>query len=375
MSEQAQLVLVGSGVRHLVESARNAGIPVIAVDNYGDQETARAAQQLRLVQTPGASSLAKAALSLRIRGGPPSRLMYSGGLDARPDLLGQLSECFDLRGNGAYTAALLSEPRHFFRLLDQLEIPYPEVSFAAPPRPFGWLLKQTASCGGAGVIDADDTRPETPGLGAYWQRRIQGPTISVLFLADGSSARVIGFSRLYAERQGNRPFAYAGAIGIPGPDASHRQALTDYVRRLTAAMGLRGVNGIDLVLGEQGPLLLELNARPTATLEIHEARLPGGSVAAHLAACEGRLPRLEKDVPGRTRGYRVIYAPAQLVTPRLPWPAWARDRPFEGALIAHKDPLCTVHAEGKGPLEVQTRLQGMKQELLRLIHRREVRAA
>ena len=204
------------------------------------------------------------------------------------------------------------------------------------------------------VSDAGPSQGLGPGLAvdAYLQRFVAGPVASVLFIADGRDARIVGFNQLFFEAVGKRPFHYAGAIAWGGPPLKEQRLIRGWVDRLTRALGLRGINGIDLVLPESGgPLLLELNARPTATLELHAERLPGGAAHCHLEACDGRLPAMSS--PKRTTAPRLLHgcwvlcAPRAITTTHCDWPAWCRDRPAPGTRIGPGEPICTVYAHGR----------------------------
>jgi len=373
MSKPGELLLVGVGVRHLAESAQGAGYSATAVDTFGDQDTRDACR--RLVQVADTDGLADAALGVGegARKGIP--LICAGGLDGRSDLLQRLARRFRLCGNGAPTATLIANPRRFFHLLDGLDIPYPGVRFDPPSAPAGWLLKHAASCGGGGVYRADAARCQKLSPEAYFQRRASGETISVLFAANGRDAEIVGFNRLFDVQSGERPYVYAGAVTWSGPDDSQRRLIADYVQRLARTLALRGINGLDLVMGDGPPLLLELNARPTASLELWETQLPGGGIVSHLAACAGRLPSMGEDRRAGTRGYRVLFVERNLDIPSLDWPPWAKDRPLAGTGIPAGSPLCTVHADGAGPGEVERLLAARSRALLEWVHDEGAQAA
>lgn len=366
-----EILVVGLGVRHLAESARRAGLRVTAVDAFADEDTASAGLAVRVAEAT-AEGLTRAALRL---GAPGAGLIYGGGMDGRADQLRRLAQRLRLFGNRPSVAAMVADPRSLFGLLGKLEIPYPETRLEAPGNLSGWLLKRGASCGGAGVRAAEIPGRAVRGADSYFQRRVAGPAVSALFAADGAGARIIGFSRLFSESRGVRPYVYAGAMTWSGADASTRKAVEGYVQRISRAMGLKGINGLDLVLSGDGPLVLELNARPTATLELHEGRLPGGGVAAHLAACAGCLPELAPEEPGVVRGCRVVYAGRSLTMPPLKWPAWVRDRPRGGVRIPRGAPLCTVCATGENPSELENRLSLRARRLLSMIDQRYSQAA
>ncbi|MCF7992071.1 MAG: ATP-grasp domain-containing protein [Thiohalocapsa sp.] len=372
MSERADLLIIGNSVRYCAASAARAGLRVAAIDAFGDSDTRACARHFLRAAGMGAEALAAAAMSLSERSGAPRRLLWTAGFDGRPDQLRRLQRRFEIAGNDAAAAERVACPRRLFGLLASLGITFPPVAYAppaSPASPAGWLVKRIASSGGLGARDAADAGPDLPS-DAYYQRVVRGTPVSALFAADGRSARILGYNRLRTLALPGTPYVYAGAVTWASPPAALRRAATAYARRLTRALGLRGVNGIDLLLPpDQGgaqdaaagePLLLELNMRPPATLELHEELTGRCGLSTHLAAVAGVLPsadavRPRADAPA-VRGLRVLYAEHALTVPALDWPRWCRDRPAAGTEIPAGAPICTVHAGGAGEADVEARL-------------------
>jgi uncharacterized protein len=356
MPEPSCLFVLGQGVRALAQSARQAGRRVVGIDAFADLDTREACAWFVRAKDLSADALADAAMRVALPGSRPE-LIVGGGLDGRPDLLSRLQRVFRLRGNSPEVAQTLGDPRHLFALLDELGIAYPEVRFAQPPEPQGWLLKHAASCGGQGVGPAGAVIPRPRAADTYFQRQVSGQVVSVLFVANGSDARVLGCNRLLCAPSVRTPYGYGGAIGWAGPGAERQAVVNAWARCLTRALGLRGINGIDLILGdpEGTPLLLEVNARPTATLELHEDRqLGAGGVQCHLDACTGQLP--PPTSLRAIRGVRPVYAEHGLTVSNRSWPLWCSDRPPAGTHIAAGQPLCSVHALGLDGRQVQRQL-------------------
>jgi predicted ATP-grasp superfamily ATP-dependent carboligase len=366
MPEQEHLVVVGVCARYLTASAHRAGYRVTAADGFGDLDTLAAAQRLVAIPGAGVDALTRSVVALAGDSRSSSGLVYGGGFEGRPDLLRRLARHFELFGNPASTIALLAEPRRFFSLLEVLEIPTPEVRYQRPAASTGWLLKHAASNGGMGVYRAGAGTGPAETADSYFQRQVSGPVVSALFAANGRESVTLGFNRLTSCVVGDRPFCYSGAITDAGLDAVQQERICGYIRRLTRALRLRGINGLDLMLEGDTPLLLELNPRPTATLELYDQDLPGGGLATHVAACQGRLPEQSPDNVGLVRGSRVLYAPCPLEVPALRWPAWCQDRPVAGSRIPAGAPVCTLYARGQDGEEVESRLEVRCRGLLRL---------
>ena len=367
MSERGYLVVAGACVRYLATSARRAGFGVIAADRFGDLDTAAAAARLVTVPDGDAEALSRSVFAVVRETGSRCGLVYGGGFEGKAALVALLARKFELYGNPPSTIDLVADPYRLFSLLKTLEIPTPEVRHQAPRAPEGWLVKHAASSGGMGIYRAASASKAAYTTDRYFQRQLPGPVVSALFAADGRDPVMLGFNRLSSRAVGERPFCYGGAVTYAGLDPGQRERIHDYARRLTRALGLRGINGLDLVLDRETPLLLELNPRPTATLELYDCSLPGGGIATHVAACRGRLPAPPSD-PGRfVHGCRVLYAPCPLEIPTLRWPRWCRDRPVPGSRIPEGSPVCTIYARGRAVGEVERTLRLRTRGFLKLL--------
>jgi predicted ATP-grasp superfamily ATP-dependent carboligase len=361
------LLVVSLSAQALAWSARRGGWACVALDAFGDEDTRACAQCWARV---GASNgrfdpqaLLAAVARLRPRGGYAG-LVYGSGLGHSPELLAALAERVPVLGNPPEVLRRVKDPRAFFALLDELGIGHPQNRFA-PAAGDGWLLKQAGGSGGMHV------RAWSPGRGlpqgAYLQRRLPGEAVSVLFLADTRIARIIGFNTLWcAEGHSRGPYAYGGAINRARLSSRQRHWLTDCVQALVVHLGLRGLNVLDAVCGDETLRVLELNPRPGASFALYEPEIKDGLVRAHMEACQGRLAAPGWPPPSPPRAQRVVYTPWCLRIPRaMAWPCWVSDRPPGGATIRAGEPLCTVRAEGAG---LRARVRARRDSVLASLH-------
>jgi predicted ATP-grasp superfamily ATP-dependent carboligase len=231
------------------------------------------------------------------------------------------------------------------------------VTLEAPADPRGWLVKRAGGAGGIHVHAAHSRSKPRPGH--YFQRYVAGRSLSTLFVADGRRARTIGFSEQWpaAAACPQRPFSFGGAVSDAFVPPAARAKVEEWVVRLTERAALVGLNGVDFILDETDePHFLEINPRPTATVELYDERAKGGLFRWHVDACEGRMPEgwLGR---GAVRGYAIVYAPCALTVPAgLCWPAWVGDCPGRGAPFGAGAPVCTVHATGTCVRKVRKQL-------------------
>jgi predicted ATP-grasp superfamily ATP-dependent carboligase len=200
------------------------------------------------------------------------------------------------------------------------------------------------------------------------QAPIEGRPASAVFVADGERSVVLGLTEQLIGRDelGGRGFCWCGNI-LPLADARHDTfAVLDSVEAMIAALtrrfGLRGVNGIDVVVaegphglghGRPRPYLVEVNPRYTASMELVEHAYGLNIFAHHVAAMEGDLPefsladRLQSGYAYLGKG--VVYARRTLVMPETEnwFERGRRDIPFPGERIESGHPVCTVLARGE----------------------------
>jgi predicted ATP-grasp superfamily ATP-dependent carboligase len=345
-AQSAPLLIAAVAGRMLAASAVRAGRAVVVADCFADRDTRTLARDCRSVALGGRPRLgARALLAAAAALAPPGRcegLVYGAGFEGRTTLLARLAAGRRLFGNPPSVVAAVRDPGRFFPLLDDLGIRHPEVRLAPPRSPSGWLVKRPGGAGGSQVRYAGRRRAAH---GSYFQRLESGRRLSALFLADRRRACVLGFNEQWAAppRRGLH-FRYGGAVGgIPLPfrvEADLRARLD----ALVAATGLVGLNGIDFLLGERDWLVLEVNPRPTATMELYDPDYEESLFEWHLRACDGRLPE-RAAAPRAIRAQAVVYASSHgRWRGPLRQADWCRDIPQAGTRYTPGQPLCTIHA-------------------------------
>ena len=149
------------------------------------------------------------------------------------------------------------------------------------PTARGWSSRSPRAAGGGfapgRVIDP------SPRNRVYFQERVDGLPLAVLFVGDGTGARCLGITRQFVGRPGNR-FAYRGSLG-PWPVGSEvRRQIETLGRTIAGSFGLFGLFGIDLIVRDGQPWPIEVNPRYTASVEVLEWALGRSLLAEHLRA-------------------------------------------------------------------------------------------
>jgi uncharacterized protein len=364
-----RLLLAGASVRMLAQSAARDRLRPVSLDLYADTDTAACSRLCREVALGEDFDLDRM-VSLADRYAPRdgrTALIYGGGFDSRPEVLEVLVSGRRLWGNPPDLLRRVNTPGPFLDLLDRLAIPYPETRWELrfPERDSRtWLVKKGRSQGGLGVRYRKPDCAGKPLPGHYYQRYVDAIPRSLLFLANGVAIEPVGFNTLETARHiGSRPFLFAGAATDDAISARHRGEMLAHARALTGALSLIGLNSLDFVIDGGTCRVLELNARPSASMTLYDAETPFGLVNAHIAACCGRL--ISQPL-GRTsaRGFRILYAGVEFRMPAdFVWPEWASDRPRPGLSIPWGNPVCSIRAESPDRGDLNRQLFSREREL------------
>jgi predicted ATP-grasp superfamily ATP-dependent carboligase len=265
------------------------------------------------------------------------------GFEGCPELLEQPVPGVPLLGMSGAALRRTRDPAAFFALLDRFGLPHPEVAFEAPAGCEGWLVKSAAGSGGWHIRTA---REAAAGAQQYWQRRQAGEPMSALFLADGARARLVALNRLLVRPLGALPYVYIGAVG-PVSDEALAGPLQEALAALVPALQLRGLASLDFLADARGPSLLEINARPSATMALHDHAWPGGLLRAHVQAVQGRLPGgAPSHAPG-VRACLTVFAQRECrvglsLAAELAQSPDCHDLPAPGLRFGAGEPVCSV---------------------------------
>jgi uncharacterized protein len=354
----------------LADLAMRDGRRVHAFDLFGDLDLRRRASR---VVTPaeigrgGLKALVDAAADVPARG-----VVYGASFENHPALVGRLGRRHALLGNTPETLRAVRDPQRLGAVLRDAGLMYPRTFAAAPDERGGrWLRKPLRGGGGTRVHDWRGGRLPP---GTVVQERIGGLACSAAAAGDGADAVVLGICEqlIGARAFGVRGYRWCGNVAPPRLPASERDALLSQARaicsELAAAFALRGLFGVDLIWDGERAWTIEVNPRPTASLEVIEAtrsRPPGvGVFDAHLRACAGELPRIEVE-HDRAAGKAVLFATEDVVVgDSARWlERGVRDVPHPGERVAAGRPICTVVAAEATP---EGALAGLEEQAARL---------
>jgi uncharacterized protein len=340
------LLIAAISGRALARAALRAGLVPLVADFFADEDTQSLAPACRklgnIKQGMRWESLARALD--RLAGEAPTPilgLVCGSGFEDRPHLLTRIAERWPLLGNDAATVALLKSPESLFSALDRLGIPHPPTARERPAEDARWLVKRQ---GGAGGSHVRPSRLRNNGAELYFQGRVAGRPVSALFVANGKHARVLGFSEQWTAPTPRSPFRYGGAMQPTALARAVRELMSERVNLAAEAFQIKGLGSADFMVDEDEALLLEINPRPGATLDIFDSAAEP-LLLLHLdAVLKGELPATPRK-SNVAKASAIVYAPRRIIVPsNLVWSEWAVDRPKPAERIDKYRPICTVLA-------------------------------
>jgi predicted ATP-grasp superfamily ATP-dependent carboligase len=334
---------------------------VEAADAFGDLD-------LRAVTRSDPVSLAAVCSGQAFVGSDPTiPLLYTGPLENEPDLLRRLAACGLLLGNAAEIVEPVRDPFRLSATLRAAGVATPDLALSAPAglSGRGWLLKHRQSSGGTGV---EPYSGQALGDGGYLQQKIDGQPRSALFLGDAQRVVLIGMSACWSGAAGRRYVYRGGLAPLPIPDPL-RETLERIGRVLHQVFGLRGLFGVDLIVCDGIPWVLEVNPRYTASVELFEYATGHALLRAHARAFGVEPPaearRQPRPLPTCV-GKAVVYTrhdllwsrPATIRSAPDPWrlPRHA-DLPAPGSRFRPGEPVLTLLESGPRPTLVAHRLR------------------
>jgi methenyltetrahydromethanopterin cyclohydrolase len=348
LKRPALLIAAVTG-RAIAQSARRAGFVPLVADFFADLDTQSAAHACRKLEGDIARGIEWPSLSRALEAlaaespSPILGLVYGSGFEDRPKLLTGIAKSWPLLGNDEATVAYLKDHESFFGELDRLGVAHPATASKRPAMGGAstWLIKRKGGAGGSHIGVSGTARPRGR---VYYQERVEGRAISMLFVANGREARLLGFSEQWTAPSKQSPWRYGGAVRPARLAAAEEEAMTSAVERATFAFKINGLASADFMVDGQSALLLEINPRPGATLDIFDS--PASPlIGLHVdAVMEAKLPRAAPSLEG-AMGSAIVFARKPVAVPlAMSWPVWVGDRPRPGEIIDKNRPICTVWA-------------------------------
>jgi uncharacterized protein len=349
------LTIIGASARAAAMSARHAGFEPWCADLFADADLRSTATHV--VRCP--VDRYPAGFRAILCDAPDCPWMFTGGLENYPDLIRQMAEIRPLWGNGPEALRASRSPETVTRILREAGLSCPEIRTTDTdlPAKHRWLRKPLAGSAGQGIAFANSTIAKRTGT-HYFQQFVDGTPMSAVFVRArgrvqliGVAEQLIGTTWLNAE-----PFHYAGNIGPIDLSDHVRSELLRIGHVLGEQCDLLGLFGVDFVLNDDGPWVVEVNPRYPASVEVYERATGISALALHRTAFDSVQVEMPVTKPsGQVVGKGVLYARQRLVFSESPALHVEADRalvtfadiPMPGEVIQAGWPVFTVlvHAE------------------------------
>ena len=349
------VVVAALSARMLAESARRAGWRVVVLDLFGDTDTRRASGMWYPIGDAASLSIdprrVREALDAASRMPDVIGWIAGSGFEAHRDLLDDKAIALAPIGNTRDAIDTVRDPARFFALLDDAGIPHPDTQWQTPADTAGWLVKRASGTGGMHIRDASVSA--IANRDDYFQRHQAGRSMSALFVADTRRAAIIGFNEQLIVSRGVHPFVYGGALGNIDVPQSQREQITRAANAIVSRTGLKGLNSLDFIVDGERCFVLEVNARPSATLSLHERDATMPLLALHTRVCAGASLDAAMlhpfDQTATMRGELIVFTERERkISPEFVQRAlnlgWCHDIPVTGSVVGAGAPLCSVSA-------------------------------
>lgn len=331
------LIIANSG-RMLAQAAKNAGLKALVIDQFADLDTQGYAVAFRQIASLNEQHLAPA-VDYFIDRYAVAHVIYGSGFEYYPDSLYYLNSRLIMLGNSPDTFVKLHNKPEFFSVLDALDIAYPDVAFNAPNDADNWLVKPMQGQGGAGIKRYQNNNAS--GSPCYWQKYQTGTQHSALFLANGQVMQVLGFNTQWTVGLSEaEEFIFSGITNCSELLNEQKVLVTDWLKKIVPVFALKGLNSLDFIQAGDQSYLLEINPRPSASMQLYNADL----LIGHIKASQGELPDYNFVQDGYN-AYQIVYADqAMLIPEAFAWPDWCMDLPKPGSFIHTGQPVCSIFA-------------------------------
>ena len=347
-------LIVATSGRMLAQAAQREGFEVLVIDCFTDVDTVRYAKKVVRVDT---LSIANLTVALTELGNYEiTSAVYGSGFETCIESLYFLESRFKIAGNSAAVFECVQNKCAFFAALDMLEIPYPETCFELPATQKTWLSKPLNGQGGVGI------NSQTTDI--YWQRFCEGQAGSVLFLADGENPTIIGFNTQWTHDD----FLFLGVSNHSDLTDYQKSRIHSWLQKLVQYFDLRGLNSLDFMQTENEIFVLEINPRPSASMQLYDLALFAAHIKANLPNPPSKrgafCSPLKKGGGGGFSCYQIIYAPQTIIIPKnFNWSEDSQDLPQSGVIIHKNQPICSMIARGDQPDAILKKLKINAQQL------------
>jgi uncharacterized protein len=292
--EPLRVLVVGYNTRHIVCSAKRAGFYVESVSHYEDSDLIKCGDVTRFIRDEFPEVITDADYrSLKA-------LVMGSSYDHA--ILGTGFETLDIprvAGNPPSLSSFVNDKDRLRDKLETLDYPVPQHFDLEDNLSFPIILKPKRGAGGFRNVLVRDIKHLQRSIEQYhengWddfflQEFIHGIDVSASVLSTGKQALTIAINEQLIGLKNLGPMQRFSFCGSVTPfRTSFAREIEEISNSIATDLGLVGTNGIDFIIGANGPVIIEVNPRFQATLDTIEGSLGINLVEAHIKSCQGEL--------------------------------------------------------------------------------------
>ncbi|WP_129596249.1 ATP-grasp domain-containing protein [Methanohalophilus profundi] len=374
------ILVIGYSSRNIACSANTAGYNVYAIDAFCDRDLENNTCKCHALMEEDIHEVDREEIV---------RIMDSFKTDFDGVVLGSgfeklerdIFEC-PVLNNSVRQMEIVSDKKRFAKELQKLAIPHPETHVATNPPQINTPMILKPAIGGGGIFNkivtsTDELEYQIDNIcktGNFnpdeliLQEVVHGNAASVSMISNGNQATAIAVNEqlIGIPWLTNMPFAYCG--NITPMQTPYEKEMIGICEKLCKHFKLKGSNGMDFIITEKGPVILEINARFQGSLDSVEIATGINLFQAHVDAFNGKLP--EKPKYQRWGGRTIIYASEKPITiskqiSEVFGKGRFADIPKSGYEAYLDDPVVSILAEGNSRNDVM----GHMKEQAKMLHK------
>ncbi len=382
-----KVLVIGVNTRHIACSASRAGYTVYTLGRFNDVDLKACSDRSVIHDMPDVHDLDLPELIPLFRTLLPVDFIVLGpGFEHLGNWVEEITGNVPVLNNPPHIFTNISDKAWLAKKLKILNLPHPfTVSLDSLKTPEDWtggypaIIKPRFGAGGMEnrlVIDLKDLEMTMNVLdsGQYLlQEYIKGTVTSVSIISTGKQAVAIAVNEQLAgiDTLTGMPFAYCGNI------TPYISEYNDWMREtsmnLAKELALVGSNGVDFIITDKGPVVLEVNPRFQGSIDTVERSTGLNIFRLHHGSFQGKLP-----VCGDSQCFSIktiFFAPRRLVVEKRVYDylvqcyneGTAADVPSKGTVCEKDEPVVSFLSEGNSRMEVVSQAEQLVNGLTDII--------
>ena len=383
-----RVLVIGVNTRHIACSASRAGYTVYTLGRFNDVDLKACSDRSVIHDMPDDHDPDLPELAPLIWTLLPVDLIVLGpGFEHLGNWMGEITQGnVPVLNNPTHIFAKISDKAWLAEKLKILNLPHPfTVPLDCLDTPEDWtggypaIIKPRSGAGGMEnrlVNNLEDLTMTMAVLecGQYLlQEYIKGTVASVSLISTGEKAVAIAVNEQLAgiDTLIGMPFAYCG--NITPHISEHNDWMRETSINLAVELELIGSNGVDFIITDKGPVVLEVNPRFQGSIDTVERSTGHNIFRLHHESFLGKLP-----VCGDSHCFSIktiFFAPQRLVVEKRGYDylvqchnaGTAADVPSEGTVCEKDDPVVSFLSDGNSRMEVVRQAEQLVSGLIDII--------